>query len=69
MVYGVSSSIEQDEMNIQVKEDEGLFHKYSSNFRNVRKFIGTFVTNKYLRIKNWKHNLIIKSKDGSVCKF
>lgn len=69
MIYEVSPSIKQDKMNIQGKEDEGFFHKCSSNFRNVINYIRNFVTNQYLRTKNWKHNPILISKDESVCKF
>lgn len=38
-------------------------------FRNVRNYIGKFVTYQYLRIKNWKLDQIIKSKDESVHDF
>lgn len=68
MIYGVSSSIKQEEMNIRGKEDEDIIHQRFPNFRIARNYIGPFVTNQYLRIKNWKHNIILKSKDQSVCK-
>lgn len=68
-IYGFSPSIDQEEMNIRGLEDESLFHNYSSNFRNDRNYIGTFVTSQYLRIKNWKFNSILKSKDESSHKF
>lgn len=68
-MYGVSPTINQEEMNTRGEENEGLFHKLSSNFRNFRNYIGTFVTNQYLTIKNRKSNPILKLKDGNVCKF
>lgn len=36
-----------------------------SKFRNI----GNCITNKYLRIKNWKFNPIRKSKDGNLHEF
>lgn len=69
MICGVSPSIKQEEMNTWGKEIEGLFHKFFWNLRNFRSYIRTFVSNKYIRIKNWKPNSIHKSKDGNFHNF
>lgn len=65
MIDEDSSSIEQEEMNIRSNED--IIHQCFSKFKITRNYIGTFFTNQYLRIKIWKHNLILKSKDGNIC--
>lgn len=38
-------------------------------FFKLKNYIGTFVTNQYLRIKNWKLNSVLKSKDWSYREF
>lgn len=40
-------------MNTQGEEVEWFIHKYFSKFRKVINYIGTFVTNQYLIVKNW----------------
>ena len=69
MIYEVSPSIEQERMNTRDKEDECFIHKYFPKFRNIINYIGIFVTNKCLRIKNWnkKCDPILKLKDESFC--
>lgn len=39
MIYGVSPSIDQEKINIQYEEGEGLFHMCTVNFRNVKNYI------------------------------
>lgn len=64
-------------MNTQGEEVETLneceyyFHIWCSIFKNLGKLIRTFVTNKYLRVRNWnqKHDLIHKSRDENICNF
>lgn len=56
-------------MNIRGEKDEGFFNKCFSKFGNVRSYIGTFITNQYLRIKNLNLNPILKSKDRSDHEF
>lgn len=48
-----------------------LFISSSLNLKMLEKNARIFVTNKYLRIKNWNHksDLIPKSRDGSVHDF
>lgn len=53
MIYGVSLSIKQGRMNTSGEKDECFIHKCFSKFINVGNNIRTFVTNKYLRVKNW----------------
>ena len=36
---------------------------------NIRNYIGTCVTNQCIRVKNWKFNPILKSKDGILHEF
>lgn len=50
MIYGISPSIEQEEMNTGSKANEDITHKYFSKFRNIRNYISTFFTNQYLRV-------------------
>lgn len=66
IIYEVSPSIEREEMNTRGKEGECFIHKCFSKFINVWNYIETFVTNRYLRVKNWKSGLILKSRDESV---
>lgn len=68
MIYGVSPSIKQEKMNTRGEKDEDTNHKCFSKFRNIRNYLGNFITNKYLRI-SWKFNPILKSKDGSLHEF
>lgn len=51
MIYGVSSSIKQKEINIC---EEDVTFKCLSNFRSISNYVGNCMTNKYLRAKNWK---------------
>lgn len=69
MSYKVSPSIEQERMNTRDKEDEYFIHKYFPKFINIINYIGIFVTNKCLSIKNWnkKCDPILKLKDESIC--
>lgn len=52
MIYGVSQSIKQEEMNTRGEEDESITHQCSTKFRISRNYIGTFITNQYLRVKS-----------------
>lgn len=63
MMCVASLSIEKEEMNIQGEDNT---FKCFSNFRDIRNCIGIFVDNQSLRIKNWKFNPILKSKDESL---
>lgn len=69
MIYKVFPSIKQEEMDTRGEEDEHTSFKCFSKFRNIRNYIGTFVANQCLRVKNWKFNQILKSKDGSLHEF
>lgn len=68
MIYGVSPSVKQEQMNTRGEEDEYFIHKCFFKFRYVRNGIRMYVTNKYLRVKNWnqKSGPILKSTDKSV---
>lgn len=63
MINEVSPSVEQEEMNTRGEKDEYTTFKCFSKFRNIRNYIGKFVSNQCLIVKNWKFNPIIKSKD------
>lgn len=52
MIYGISLRIEQEKMNTRDEEDDDTTFKHFSKFRNIRSYIGTFITNQYLRVKN-----------------
>lgn len=65
-IYGVSPSIEQEDMNTRGKQDKDINVKCFSKFRNIGSCIGTFFTNQCLRVKNLKFNPILKSKEGSL---
>lgn len=69
IIYGVSPKVKQEEMNTPGDNDEGIIHQWFLSFRIERNYIGLFSTNQYLRVKNLKLNLILKSKDGSIHKF
>lgn len=69
MMYGVSPSIQQEEMNTQVAEDKDTTFRCFLKFRNFKNYIGTFVTNQCLRVKNCTFNPILKSKYGSLHEF
>lgn len=56
-------------MNTRGEEDEDTIHQCFSKFRSVRNHIGTFTTNQYLRVKNWKVNPILTSKVESLNEF
>lgn len=56
----------KEEMNTRGKEDENVTFKRSLKFRNIGNYVGMFVVNQYLRIKNWKFNPILKLKDESL---
>lgn len=62
MIHGVSSSIEQEDMNTRGEYDEDVNLKCFLKNRNVRIYIGTFITNQCLRVKDRKLNPILKSK-------
>lgn len=68
MIYGVLPSIKQEKMKMWGKEKVTTFGCFS-NFRNIENYVGNCITNKYLRIKSFKFNLILKSKDGSLHEF
>lgn len=74
MIYGVFSSIEQKRVNIRdekLDEYECYFHIWCSNFRNLGSYVRIFVSNEYLRVKNWnkKFDPILKLKGGNVYNF
>lgn len=69
MIYRVSSIIKQENMNTQGEVDEVTNHECFSKFRNIGNHVVNCITNKYLRIKNWKFNSILKSKDESLHEF
>lgn len=52
MIYGVSPSVQQKEMNTQDEEDEEVTLKRFSKLRNIRNYIRRFLTNQCLRVKN-----------------
>lgn len=68
IIYGFYPSIEQEEMKTWGAEDEDIIFNFKKN-RNIGSCIGVFVTNQFLRVKNWKFNPIIKSKDKSLHEF
>lgn len=65
MIYEVSPNIKWEEMNTHDEEDEWFIHKCFCKFKNVRNYIGMFITNEYLRVNNWNHksDSILKSRD------
>lgn len=65
LIYRDFSSIKQEKMNTWDNDNLGCFSKFTS----IRKFVGNCVTNKNLRIKNWKFNPTLKSIDGSLHEF
>lgn len=71
--YGVSPSFEQERMNAQGDEDECecYFSKCFSTFGNIGSHVKMFITDKYLRVKNWNHkpDSILKSRDVNFCNF
>lgn len=46
-------------MNIWGEEDENTTFNCFSKFRNIRNYIGKFVSNQCVRVKNWKFNPIL----------
>lgn len=71
MIYGLSPSIKQNGMNTRDEEDECFFHKCFSNFKNIWRYVRTFVSNKYIRVKNWnqKSDPILKLRNGNLYDF
>lgn len=61
--------LKQEDMNKRGKEDEDITLRYFSNFINIGSCIETFITNQYLRVKNWKFNKILKPKVGTLLSF
>lgn len=69
MLYGALPSIKQEKMNTRGEEDKDTTLKCFSKLRNFGKYIGKFITNKYLRVKNWRFNPTLKSKYMSLHEF
>lgn len=69
MIHEAFSSIEQEKMNTRGKDGEVTNHGYFYKFRNIGNYVGNYINNKYLRIKNQKFNPILKSKDGILHEF
>lgn len=64
-----SSSIEQEKINKRGEKDENTNPKCFSKFRNIGNYVGNCITNKYIRVNNWKFNPTLKSKDTNLHKF
>lgn len=62
MIYGVSWSIEQEQMNTH-SEEKCFGHKCFSKFSKVKNYIGILFTNQYIIVMNWNSSPILKSKD------
>lgn len=69
MIYEALPSIKQEEINTRDEEDKDITLKYFSKLRNIGKYVGNCITNKYLRVKNWKFNPTLKLKYGSLHEF
>lgn len=67
MIYGVSPSNKRNWTH-EAKKIKVSFINCFFKFRIARNHIGTYVTNQYLKVKNWKLNPIVKSKDRSAHK-
>lgn len=71
MINVVSPSVEQELISTWCKEDECFIHKWFSKFRIIGKKVRSFVTNKYIRIKNLnkKPDSILKFRDENIYDF
>lgn len=77
LIYRVSSSIKQEEINTWGKEVETpdececYPHIWCSTFINLGSHVRSLVANKYLRVKNWnhKHDPTLISRDKNVFNF
>lgn len=50
MIYGVFPSLKQEKMNTWGEKDGDFTFNFLSKFRNIKNYIGTFVTSKCIRI-------------------
>ena len=68
MIYGVSSKYRTRE-DEHTRQRKNTTFNYFSKLRNIGKYVGNCITNKYLIVKNWKFNPTLKSKDGNLHEF